>query len=116
MKFINLVVALLLLVLVSQFAYSITAKVGEGKVKLRPSFDEAGITIERVLTVINDNPYEVMVQIIEGDDAHDIITVSDEIIYLEANETGNPRIITVTYRLQSNTSITDTIKISQAAM
>jgi hypothetical protein len=88
-KFSNLVVALILLILTSSLASGIVAKTAHPKVLLRPSFDEAGISIERVITVVNENPYEVMVRAIEGNDPHALFALHKDTLYLAPNETGD---------------------------
>jgi hypothetical protein len=87
----KLVVALFLLVLSVQFICGLSATVGEAKVVLKPEVPIGGLTIDRSLTVVNQNEFDVNVKIIEGDDPENIIEVVDTEVFVKANEEAPAR-------------------------
>jgi len=91
MNYSKLVVAIFMILVSFQLASALAANVAEGVVVLRPDVPLEGMTIERVITAVNRNDFDVNVEIIEGDDPEDLIEVIDRYITIGPDQEGEAR-------------------------
>jgi len=87
MKIWNLVSTILIILLFAQFSNAISANIGQARVILRPTVEEGTTTvIERALSVVNQNAFDVNI-VITTEDQDGIIELIDKEFTLAPSET-----------------------------